>query len=339
MKKYVMLCTFTAIAIALMVIIGIISRNSVVQVSTVKVDTLTVENSVTCTGRVERIAASKVYAPDSAVIKNIYVQIGDHVTAGQPLMSVQTLPEKNDTASDLPSGYESLLNQYSSQIQSAQIPDMQSQGIQSTNSVITQDVVAPVAGEVTSISVANHNYVTVGDTVMAIADDSGLQVRLSVNESQISDIKAGQKAVITGVGFKNSSYSGTVKNISSDAKQIVSTTGQETVVEVIVSVDKAGKDIKPGYTAKAKIITSRNLGVLVAPYEAVRADKSGNEYVFKLSGKTAVKTPIVTKKEFDSGFEVTSGLSKNDEIIENPDNISNGAHVKPSAKGVVSSDD
>lgn len=328
MKKYVMLFAFTSIAIAAMAIFGTISRNSVVQVSTVKVDSLTVENSITCSGRVERITTNSVYAPSAALVKNIYVKTGDKVKAGQSLMVVQIPAEKIGT-SDLPSGYESLLNQYSSQLQSAQ----------SQSAATTQTITAPVTGEVTSVSVTNEGIVTAGVPVAVIADDSGLQVRLSVNESQISDIKVGQKAVITGVGFKNSSYSGTVKQISSDAKQIVSTTGQETVVEVIVSVDNAGDDIKPGYTSKVKIITSRNSGVLVAPYEAVRADKNGNEYVFKLKGNKAVRAQIVTQKEFDSGFEVVSGLSNNDIIIENPDNISNGTHVIPSAKGTVSSND
>ena len=328
MKKYVTLCTFTALIICSVAILGAFLRNSVVQVSTVKVGSLTVENSVTCSGRVERIATTNVYATAASLVKNVYIKVGDKVKAGQTLMQVEVPSEKIDT-SNLPSGYEGLLSQYSEQLQSAQ----------SQSAATIQNVVAPVTGEVTSVSTTNGSYVTAGIPIAVIADDSGLQVRLSVNESQISDIKVGQKAVITGVGFKNSSYSGTVKKISSDAKQIVSTTGQETVVEVIVSVDELGNDIKPGYSAKVKIITSRNSGVLVAPYEAVRADKDGNEYVFKLKGNRAVKTPISTQKEFDSGFEVVSGLSNNDVVIENPDNVSNGTHVIPSAKGTVSSND
>ena len=129
-----------------------------------------------------------------------------------------------------------------------------------------------------------------GKPAITIASDEGLQVRLSVNESQISDIQVGQPAEITGVGF-HTCYTGTVKSISSEAKQVVSTTGQETVVEVVVSVDNPGNDIKPGYTAKAKIITAQNDNVLIAPYEAVRAEEDGSEYVLKLKGQRAVKTP------------------------------------------------
>jgi multidrug efflux pump subunit AcrA (membrane-fusion protein) len=332
MKRYVMLFSFTVLAVSLIVGYGLIARNSVVEVATVKVDTLTVENSVTCSGRVERIDTSQVYAPSASVVKDVYVKTGDHVTAGQALMKVVLPSDKIDT-SQLPSGYESLLNQYEDQLD--QLQSSQS----ACEETIEKTISSPVSGEVTSISVAPNSYISGGNPVAIIADDSALQVRLSVYESQISDIKVGQKAIITGVGFKNSTYSGTVKSISSEAKQIVTATGQETVVEVIVSVEGSKGDIKPGFTAKAKIITSENSGVLIAPYEAVRADKNGNEYVYKVKGKQAVKTPIVTQKEFDNGFEVVSGLSKDDIIINNPDNVSNGTYVKSSEKKVVSSDD
>ncbi len=324
MKRYVMLCTFTLLAIASVIIFGTISRNAIVQVSVVKVSPLTVENSVTCSGRVERVSMRSVYAPSAAIVNHVYIKVGDKVSAGQPLMEIEVPSAKINTANN--SGtYESLLSQYSEQSQSE---------------ATTQTITAPSSGEITSVSVVNQSYIQAGNAVAVISDDlNALQVRLSVNESQISGIKVGQKAVITGVGFKDASYSGVVKSISSDAKQVVSTTGQETVVEVIVSVNKPGSDIKPGYTAKARIITSKDSNVLIAPYETVRADKDGNEYVFKLNGKRAVKTAVVTNKEFDSGFQIMSGLSQNDQIIANPDAVSNGTYVIPTEKGTVSSND
>jgi RND family efflux transporter MFP subunit len=327
MKRYVMLCTFTLLVIAVVTIFGTITRNSIVQVSVVKVSPLTVENSVTCSGRVERVSSRSVYAPSAAIVNHVYAKVGDKVTAGQSLMEIEVPSSQQTSTVNYAENYENLLNQYSGQ-SSDQI----------LKEAATQTITAPTSGEITSVSVSNQSFVQPGNAVMVISDDlDALQVRLSVNESQISAIKVGQKAIITGVGFKDTSYSGTVKSISSDAKQVTSTTGQETVVEVIVSVNKPGDDIKPGYTAKAKITTSQDSNVLIAPYEAVRADKDGNEYVFKLNGKRAVKTAVVTNKEFDNGFQVTSGLSQNDQIIANPDIVSNGTHVIPIEKGAVSS--
>ena len=94
-----------------------------------------------------------------------------------------------------------------------------------------------------------------------------------------------------------------------------------------MSVTSPKSDIKPGFTAKARIITSQSNNVIVAPYEAVRADESGQEYVFCLKGKRAVKVPIVTNREFESGFEVLSGLEAADLIIVNPDAVTNGDAV------------
>lgn len=322
MKRYVMLCAFTLLSIAMIVIFGTISRNSIVQVSVVKVSPLTVENSVTCSGRVERISTHSVYAPSAAVVSHVYVKVGDKVSAGQSLMDIEVPAEKSDS-SNAAETYESLLKQYSEQGQ---------------NAVTTKTITSPYAGEITSLSATDKGYVQPSVAVAEISESlDQLQVRLSVNESQISAIKTGQKAIITGVGFKDTSYAGTVTSISSDAKQITSTNGQETVVEVIVNVNNPGTDIKPGYTAKVKIVTSKDSGVLIAPYEAVRADKDGNEYVFKLEGKRAEKTPVVTKKEFEDGFEVTSGLSQYDQIIADPDAVSDGTYVIPKLKGASSS--
>lgn len=166
----------------------------------------------------------------------------------------------------------------------------------------------------------------------------GVQVRLNVDESQISNIEVGQPVQITGVGFK-STYDGTVEEISPDAKQLVSAAGQETVVEVLVSVNRTGSDIKPGFTAKAKITTSRDRGVLVVPYEAVKADKSGREFVYRLLGRRVVKTPIATSREYDDGFQVVRGLSANDLVIENQDNLTNGEYAVVQSMEVVSSVD
>ena len=326
MKKYVMLSTFTLLIIAGVAIAGTFFRNSIATVSVVKVEPLTVENAVTCTGRVERAKTTNVYVPATSEVKNIYVSVGDQVKAGQPLMAIATTQNNSVSSTAQQQAYQNIINSYQQSDSSS--------SLSSTSVIKNQDILAPDAGEVTSISVECQGYAYPSKAVMTIASDSDLQIRLSVNESQVSDIKVGQKASITGVGFKNT-YSGIVKSISSGAKQVDTTAGQDTVIDVIVSVENPNADIKPGFTTKARIITSTSSNVLVAPYEAVRADNSGNEYVFKLSGTKAVKVPITTSREFENGFEIISGLSKNDKIVLNPDNVANGTFVIPSVKGTV----
>lgn len=334
MKKYVMLFTFTIISAIMIVTMGNFYKQSLIQVSLIKVSPITAENSISCNnGRVERAQTKNVYAPVKAVIKEVSVKPGDKVRRGQTLMTILSVQESDassgqsyQTYQDLLDSYEGAAGGFSSGIPSSLFPS--SSAAEKPPGETEQKITSPSDGTVTSVFFGEQEYADPGKPVIAIAVSSEIQVRLSVNETQISDIKIGQKAVVTGAGFKNT-YTGKVTYISSEAQQLYTSTGQETVVEVLVNIENPGTDIKPGFTAKAKIILSESSDVLVAPYEAVRADESGREYVFKLEGKKAVKTPVVTKEEFETGFEIVSGLRKGDEIVANPDVVSDGAFVIP----------
>lgn len=347
MKRYVMLLSFTLVMLLMIVQAGNVYKAAYVPVSVVKVNPITAESSVYCSnGTVERVDSRNINLQAGTVIDKIHVKEGDSVTAGQLLLSVTpaavSLPKEASASLDEKT-YQELLNTYYDQIAGAgasgALPQTSSSA-GSAGSALTasstpdstqttqSEITSPVSGFVTSILISEAETIQQNQAVMTIAASSDLQVRLTVNESQIAQIKIGQRAMITGAGF-STTYEGTVTSISSEAKQQYHTTGTETVVEVLVRIQNPKSDIKPGFSAKAKIITEESSNVLVAPYEAVRADDDGAEYVFVLQGSKAVKKPVVTRKEFESGFEVLSGLQKQDTIILNPDSVANGSAVIP----------
>lgn len=353
MKKYGMLFSFTLILSLLIIHAGNVYKGTYVPVSVVKVSPITAESSVySNNGTVERVDSRNIYAQSGAVVQKIHVKMGDSVKAGQILMTLSA-PLAEDIPNTVPlpdpleqQTYQDLLETYYSQIAgangSAVVPGMPSSSAQGTSSSGSSapspekqtetgkeiEITAPVAGVVTSVAISEQETVERNKAVMTVSASSDLQVRLAVNESQISEIKIGQRAVITGAGF-HTVYEGKVTSISSEAKQEYHTTGTETVVEVLVRIQNPKSDIKPGFSAKARIITEESKNVLVAPYEAVRADDDGKEYVYLLHGRKAVKVPVTTRKEFESGFEVLSGLKDQDTIIINPDSITDGAAVLP----------
>lgn len=356
MKKYGMLFSFTLILSLLIIHAGNVYKGTYVPVSVVKVSPVTAESSVySNNGTVERVDSRNIYAQAGAVVQKIHVKTGDSVKAGQVLMtlSVSSAQDISDTVS-LPDSlneqtYQDLLETYYSQIaggnSSTVVPETSSSSEQGSSSASSSasspqepaetkdvEITAPVAGVVTSVAISEQETVERNKAVMTVSASSDLQVRLAVNESQISEIKIGQRAVITGAGF-HTVYEGTVTSISSEAKQEYHTTGTETVVEVLVRIQNPKSDIKPGFSAKARIITEESKNVLVAPYEAVRADDDGKEYVYLLHGRKAIKVPVTTRKEFESGFEVLSGLKNQDTIIMNPDSITDGAAVLPQEEG------
>lgn len=61
MKKYVQLIAFTCMAIAAILVAGSVMKSRTTQATVVKVSSLTVESSVTCSGKVERVSVRSVY--------------------------------------------------------------------------------------------------------------------------------------------------------------------------------------------------------------------------------------------------------------------------------------
>ncbi len=262
MKKFVMLFSFTAVAILAIVASGNSVKNSVVRVSAVKVIPNTVENTVTCTGRVESYPGNDVYASKPGIVQKIYVKPGDKVIAGQAIMDVLPLSSSSSTASsssnpdysNMYQAYAAYLQSHASALPSKTPSSSIGQNSDSAAGTASQEytLIAGNSGTVESVSPsAVGAYIDAASPVAVVRNENGMQVRLSVDESQISDIKAGQKVQITGAGFK-SAYSGTIKSISDEAKQTILTTGQETVVEVIASCQQSGGRHKTWFYSKGK---------------------------------------------------------------------------------------
>lgn len=345
MKRYVTLFSVTAALIISLILGGSYVKSKIAKAEIINLTPTEVENTITCTGKVENSKSRNVYVKELSVAQEIYVQVGDRVEAGDNLLrvlssSAVSANASSSQASSLPSGidysniksaqelYQSILNSTASKSTSAS-------SAKASEAKVT-DITAPIAGVVSSVNVSENQVIEENSVAITISDSNSLQIRLSVDESQVSDLKAGQKAIITGVGFQNS-YSGTVKSISNIAKQVLTT--QETVVEVLVSVDDCNNsDIKSGFTAKCKIVTSSNADLLIAPYEAVRANEDGSEYVFIYQNGKTFKKAVKTGKEYENGFEIINGLTSEDKIVINPDSVFDNARVIAVDKGTVNND-
>lgn len=287
---------------------------SIPRVSYVEATAVSAEDFVSCMGKVERTGSSNVSVDRAGIASSISVSPGDVVREGQTLGQVTTMPA-GSSQQDAVAAYASLM--------SGETPDI---------SLETNDLISPIDGTVTSVAIEPESYVRAGQTAVVISSGNGLQLRLTVGESQISDLRVGQRAEITGVGFRDSVYYGTITEIADEATQTISGTSQETVVEVIASVEAPGDDIKPGFSVKARIVTQEKENVLIAPYETVGADENGNEYVFLYWDGKAVKTAVETGEEYDSGFEILSGIQEGDRLLYQPEQLSDGSRVILAAK-------
>ena len=191
-------------------------------------------------------------------------------------------------------------------------------------------VISPVAwknslprGSITEIKKINYiDYVSASGEICVKGGET--VVTALISENNIYKVKEGQKAVITGNAFPDSSYSADVVSISGTA---VKSANGAVFVPVEVKLSESDENIRSGYSVKVKIFSDDEKEISVIPYEAIKADENGNEFVYVLNNGVAVRKDIETGLETKDGVEITEGIEETDHIISGDDDIENGKYV------------
>ncbi len=176
---------------------------------------------------------------------------------------------------------------------------------------------------VTEIKKINYNdYVSASGEVYVNNDKA--VVTVLVSENNIYKVKEGQKAVITGNAFPDISYEADVVSISGTAVKGINGAVFVPVEMKIMNIDE---NIRSGYSVKAKILSDDEKEISVIPYEVIKADENGNEFVYVWNSGVAVRKDIETGLETKDGVEITDGIDENDCIIYGDDEIENGKYI------------
>src|ERR1700688_313916 len=179
---------------------------------------------------------------------------------------------------------------------------------------------APYDGVVTNLPVREGESVVIGiqnalgSTLLTLADMSVITAEVKVDETDIVSVHLGQPAEVTIDAIPRKIFHGTVSEIGDNA--IVRSTGvatsQQTTAseeakdfKVVVTLNDAPQDLRPGLSTTAKITT------------AARRDKDSKEDiqgVFVIRNKKAEFVPVTTGIAGTSDIEVLTGLQEGDEI-------------------------
>lgn len=212
-------------------------------------------------------------------------------------------------------------------------------------------IVAPMTGQVTRLVVEEGETAIQGTlsrdaaTLLTIADMSVLEVKVKVDETDVSTISLGDSAVVQIDAFVDTTFRGRVVEISNSSLRAPGgatpgSTDQAIDYEVTVELLNAPPTTRPDFSATAKIITETRNKVLSIPIIAltVREDTTDRtaDTVTTLGrpqpkvqvGKRDVEGVFVVgtdnKVKFRSVrvgiageryFEVLSGLRENEKIV------------------------
>ncbi len=189
-------------------------------------------------------------------------------------------------------------------------------------------------GIVSQVNVAEGSYTMAGQPVFVVINPDKLEVKLNINEFNAKLLKPGQAVEISGDSIAESEeVTGKVKSVAPIAKANTTNTGSsETVIPVVISIDKITTSIKPGITVSCDIKTVDISNVLTVDLDMLGQDKDDSKYVFVISPdkKTMQKKKIELGTTSDMKAElVGGGLKEGDLVVMNPNPAyKDGARVK-----------
>lgn len=294
--------------------------------------TETVNNTVVCSGAIEY---GKTYTTSSAskgVISECYVSAGDKVSKGDPLFSVvannseTTDIDSAQVYSAISSGNYDILDEYNKYLENGQLSASNSTA-QITDNTQPKKILAAENGIITDLECSEGEQVKAGEPIATIASDNNLQVRLPISEDNINKVKVGQSVIISGTAFPNTEFTGSVISIDETAKLSTTVSGKQTTVDVLVSIEDPTEMLKSGYTAKCSIVTEVKDNTLIIPYDSLLCEDNGKEYVYIYNDGKAIKKYITTGEEYSQGYEVLKGLSTQDKVVANPDQITHNSQT------------
>lgn len=197
-------------------------------------------------------------------------------------------------------------------------------------------VIAPVDGTITAVNVAVGDKCGSG-AFFVIQDLKDLIVDVDVDETEIANVKVGQKAQVTTDASENQILNGEIVSVDPISSAVASTssssssssgssssgsgtsnsTSSDVTFTAKVQINDYNELVKVGMNAVVNIITNEVNDVYAVPYEAIK-NENGQSVVYaakEKSGKYVVESiPITTGLESDIYTEV-SGTNLSDGLI------------------------
>ncbi len=173
----------------------------------------------------------------------------------------------------------------------------------------------PISGYISSKFVSQNENIAVGTPIVLISDKLVDEVTVHLPESYINKIKKGDKVKVTFTSIDNEKFDASISEISKFISQ-----NSKTYL-VIVKLKNTSAKIKSGMSADVSfsILNEDKQQILKVPSNSVLNDNNGY-FVYILKEKDnkyfIKRKDISIGKLEDDGFEIFSGLKKDDLILK-----------------------
>lgn len=234
---------------------------------------------VTIAGVVNANRKTIVTAPYNGYIRKLYVQVGDHVKAGDPIVSL-TQSLKEDLHESFP-------------------------------------LRAPFSGVVVQVLKAEGEFVDQAaqggnpTNVIARVDDlSRLLIEANIPEMEVGKLRIGQEAIVKASAVLDHPYHGKIKNISLAARDQKDWDRSRVEFPALIEITDPDAHLKPGMSVIVDVITHQLNHVLTLRHEYVTKEREG----YFMNTDKGLKKKIETGIQNEEIIEIKKGLEEGEKV-------------------------
>lgn len=262
-----------------------------------------------------------VLARVSGVVLELYVEEGDRVREGRPLLHIEDaeyqarLSQAEAAAAKERARFERVQNMFKESFISAEEFEAAKSDLQAATA--NEDLAAlelsytkprsPFAGRVTRRYVDPGVMVNAGTPIYSLADVDRLLARVHVPAKEFRNIRTDQNVRLT-LATGDDVLVGRIILVSPVIDPNSGT------IKVTVEITDYPPNIRPGDFAEVHIVTDRHDDTILVPKTAVVTDR-GEQVVFVAGDSTAERRVVETGFQDDDHTEVTQGLREGEPVV------------------------
>ena len=283
--------------------------------------------TISATGALSAVNNVDISSKITGRIVEVLVQENQHVNAGDVLVrlddtalmaTMRQMKAKLDNAEANYNRYQKLVesgaishsefdNVYADYLVAKTNYEKAASDVQDT--IITTPIDGYIIGEPTPVGQTISSGISEPQVIMSVATLDDMQIEAMVDESDIGQVKVGQKVNFAVDAYPNETFTGKVRLISRKAE----TSNNVIYYKVYVDVDDSKGKLLPTMTARADFVIASAEDVLMVPLNCVYVE-----------GKRRFVKVYNTKTKESRDVDVKLGLSNDSEIVVKTDALQPG---------------
>lgn len=290
------------------------------EVSKVSVATATrrsITQSVSFTGTVEAQVVNNIASQQPLRITKILVDVGDHVKAGQTLVTLDnsSLVQASAQLENSKKEYERAKELYEFGGASKSEYDGRKLSYEVAKSAYENlkentTLVSPVSGVVTARNFDVGDMAS-GYPVLVVEQIRPVKIMINVSESLFSKIKRGMKVYVTLDAYGDEKFEGRIARIYPTINNATRT------FQVEVSIPNYDERVRPGMFARVTLPYATVDRVIISDRAVNKLMGSGDRYVFiyNPADSTVRYSKVELGQRMDYEYEVLSGVEDGEQVV------------------------